>query len=1598
MATKVNTKFVMILVLTIGLAGAIVVGLGVLKARGSVERNIRAGDEAFARGDYQTAFNAYGRAAHKDQGNLRSLRKLEDTVLRMVPQTDDRAQELYGTLLGILRNRAEHDNQNPESHLELLREAYDAARMVSVDPQRWELQEIAATAMLDSLPQDDPNRIQGQIFKAMATLRLAAKRSEEQLAKAEQELRDVLKQQPTNDLAWSALVMGHWTICTKLLGEGKSRTEVDQQVAKLDQALAEALTAVPEGPEVARVHLERLLLDPWGARRPMSKEVADATRKLARLLTPDVDQNLFAESVSLMFYVPNDAELEINGWQLSIELLERYLQAHPDALDKRVHLARVLYLDNRLDRAEQLAQEVVASEQLPTSLMSWIQFHLRQMAASLIVDVEAKRLLTAAPADKGDRLKGLEAARARLAALVSDPSTDASVMRADGKIAFAKGEYKKANTYFDRLIRNDSTDWEILLYSAECLEQIGQVGGAHERIATAVSISPQPVLVMKKAELEFRMGRFGEAKATLAALPETERQKPQAVELAAMIQSKVDAPVGVQPQDPIVAALMKADKEFTNGEVETARATLLSVLETAPDDARVLEGLTHLEMKSGQSAKAHEYVDRALKLYPGQGRFLRLKALIEHSDPITAIREYLTSTIEKETTRDIALMQQYGAVSRQNDLLATQLEGMEDSEGAAKARELATRAKTQAQAYEERVKQHSPDDLGLLDYQFQTALHEKDWERAEEVTVRAKALNADQADGLLYRGHYQLAREEAKEAVRTLEDATSRLRFSAPAWRTLGWAYKSIGNDDQAIRAYEEAYKCNPTDIQSAREFVVLLLRNNLEPRALRILQTLHRLAPQDAALRDTWLDLEARIGDQKTALQTRRTIYKENPDDRLNARRLAQVLGQLEPTRELIVDAQGNPVHSEQRWLRMTPDERTRVVEQARADWRAESDGLLSRIAAEGGDDLQLAFLRAALLLHRGMVDEGEELLRQYIASHPDPTQMTSMLLELARYQTMSSHFAEARQTLLEAIKHQDPTQREADRELGRLAMQLGAHQEAIEHLRQVLEVRSDAAIQHQVVECLVKLKKFDEAEKALSEIKDGDPYLALMLRGAIAEGRADELYVAGNKEGAKRQYVIEREALAQAEALKPTSPQPRVFLAQSLVQEYRQTKDAALLDQAMEALRRAEEIRADTQIDSVRVLVLKEKGDRRGLILHLRRMLESQPANVLVRKELVQALVQDREVDAALAVIDEAIKLNPTLAMWQDFKGDLFKVARSDASAALTCFLKADELAPTSLSLVKVVDAAFAVQPPDCKGIAARLAARPNDLAAAPILRESYARALNCAGRRSDALEQARLAYAQRQELIRQGKAKPHEISGWFQLLTVLFMPADNSGNFDAAAAEQFVTEVSGGQTPDVYQAWMLAKMWMLPDDPTRARAIELQRQAIAACPPEDKALLAQLQVDLGDILMVSGRPVEAAAAYEAVISLNPNSVRALNNLAYVVAEDLKDPARALPYAERVAQLSPKDASILDTAGWVSYLAGNVSKAREYLELSLNIDPKGQMPHLHLAEVLIKGAEYDRAEHLLKEVEKQDIATSIRQKVAELRNAIGKARTGAP
>jgi len=152
-----------------------------------------------------------------------------------------------------------------------------------------------------------------------------------------------------------------------------------------------------------------------------------------------------------------------------------------------------------------------------------------------------------------------------------------------------------------------------------------------------------------------------------------------------------------------------------------------------------------------------------------------------------------------------------------------------------------------------------------------------------------------------------------------------------------------------------------------------------------------------------------------------------------------------------------------------------------------------------------------------------------------------------------------------------------------------------------------------------------------------------------------------------------------------------------------------------------------------------------------------------------------------------------------------------------------------------------------------------------------------------------------------------------------------------------------------------------------------------------------LVDLQMALANYLLIGGQLAEAATAYEQVVKLDEAHISAMNNLAYLLAEDLNEPQRAIPFAQKAAELAPTNGSILDTYGRVLFLNNQLDDAIRVLNESIGFD-RSAGTYLHLAEALVKKGDLGAAAKALDDAAKYNPDPETRQKIDRLADDIDK------
>jgi tetratricopeptide (TPR) repeat protein len=105
------------------------------------------------------------------------------------------------------------------------------------------------------------------------------------------------------------------------------------------------------------------------------------------------------------------------------------------------------------------------------------------------------------------------------------------------------------------------------------------------------------------------------------------------------------------------------------------------------------------------------------------------------------------------------------------------------------------------------------------------------------------------------------------------------------------------------------------------------------------------------------------------------------------------------------------------------------------------------------------------------------------------------------------------------------------------------------------------------------------------------------------------------------------------------------------------------------------------------------------------------------------------------------------------------------------------------------------------------------------------------------------------------------------------------------------------------------------------------------------------------------------EAKQKYDEVLAIDPRSLIAANNLAYIYAQANENLDRALSLAQTAVEQAPDSPDVRDTLGWVYYKKQLPDLAIRAFEESLAKNPDNPIFHYHLGLAAAKQGNLARA-----------------------------------
>ena len=126
------------------------------------------------------------------------------------------------------------------------------------------------------------------------------------------------------------------------------------------------------------------------------------------------------------------------------------------------------------------------------------------------------------------------------------------------------------------------------------------------------------------------------------------------------------------------------------------------------------------------------------------------------------------------------------------------------------------------------------------------------------------------------------------------------------------------------------------------------------------------------------------------------------------------------------------------------------------------------------------------------------------------------------------------------------------------------------------------------------------------------------------------------------------------------------------------------------------------------------------------------------------------------------------------------------------------------------------------------------------------------------------------------------------------------------------------------------------------------------------------AGLFAEQGMMYQMGSRFDNACKAYEEALKYEPDHALVLNNLAFILSDELKRHETAIPYAERAVELHPMP-EVIDTLGWIHVRMGDCKQGIADLSRALKADSTLPIIWYHLGEAYRRCGEFDVAVNVL-------------------------------
>ncbi len=1242
MAARINTKFVILLVIGMLFLGGGAAALYYFAVYRDPDRYVTRGDASFARGDFEDAVEQYGRAYGLEKNTQRKielLMQLAETHKQVSEEQSVEATRRLNKVIGCWVQVREYDSGHQQATANLLSLLYEQSRSTAGNLAAWDRIFNTCDNALAVLP----DMALARKFRGIAQTMRMGQTDIEQTArqKALEDMQTAAQSMPEDiDLPY---YLALWHVVE---GEYQKRLARDDNAKPLrEQALQISLDAVDKHPRNAEIRANHinLLMSLARATRDESliQQAAGELDELEKLVDPVADDSKLAMRVAGLINALDREVVDLadggkapRGMYRAEKLLREVAEHHPEDLQVLVTLGNLLQERGQNDDAMKFFAEAHKDRLIKINAdVHRFQFYQAQ-ATYHLADLALDKCNSVKIKDQKAQWRNQAVAyRNTLAERLPGHGL---VDLTDGKLAMLDGNHHEAVKRLDAANRQFSNrNADALQLCAMALVRLGETGAAVQRLEQLIQTPQGRRQVKAYLDLSRLKLAHHETEDALRYVNAVLKSFP-ALTQARVLKSDilVQQALPLKDEEPQryrtmlgeAAKLLEQTTETDDRSVVFQRARITGLLgsnqqaidmitdyhRNHPNDLLALQHLLRLMVANGQKEQALAILEKARQAQPEQ-KLLDVMARSltgKREESVTQVRELLES-VDDPLERELKLYAYYQQLG--------------DTEQAEKHLALAIKADPKQ------------EDERLLRTRFNRAMESKDWAEAQRIVDRVSRMNEgaglDQAEGRYWQGRLLLARGNYRQAASVFDQAVQEMPINSQGWILLGDARQRTEDFIGAQAAYRQALEFKPGSVDALRRLIQISIQLNQPEQAMKLIDRLRLLRPNDAVVYQMYLGYMGRYGDARQALRLRLRLAESNPENQANRRAIAGLHVRLNE-----------------------PDKARKVLEELLND----SPGDLSNLIA-----------MAEYLYRTNDFVAGRKLLLEYLHGKGDQASATDWIA-YANFLRLARQNDEAKAAYRKAIELEDGDLRAASRELADWLFNGEEFGEAAELYHSVLSASTekDDKVWRRYIDALINGEQYDQAAAQIKQFLGANErdYQITMLEARLAE-RTDRLDEAGR-------------LFDQAVALAPNNTTTYIQRAR-----FRFGQES-LRPQVIDDLNKVIQL-APTKVLPREMLVRWHltRRDESAAIEELQRLIGVAPRYASARVQLANLLLSRRYLAQLNPLLDESERLFPNVPVWNQLRARMFTMQnrREDAVQRLADAYRLNKTSQNALAYIE-------------------------------------------------------------------------------------------------------------------------------------------------------------------------------------------------------------------------------------------------------------------------------------------------------------------------